>query len=209
MARLGRPVEARDLVHEVADQFGDVLAPLGEARHADGHHAEPMQQVFAETPGRDLGHQVRRSTRSRARRHARASCRRRAGNSGPRARAGSCPASRAACRRLRRDRACRHAPLRARPPCGPCRRRPPTPKSSISMFSGVMVAALMATKGPFERVESPWSVRAASSLPLPGAPAIITRALVGATRSMVWRNWCGPATRRRYAWPAASSRAAP
>ena len=57
------------------------------------------------------------------------------------------------------------------------------------MFSGVIVAALMTTKGPLARVDSAWIVRAASSLPEPGAPVIMMRALVGATRSIVWRSW--------------------
>ena len=63
------------------------------------------------------------------------------------------------------------------------------PNSSSSIVSGVIVAALMTTNGPLERVEAPCSVRAASSLPQPGSPVISTRALVGATRSIVWRSW--------------------
>ena len=43
-------------------------------------------------------------------------------------------------------------------------------------------------KGPLDRVEASCSVRAASSLPQPGSPVISTRALVGATRSIVWRS---------------------
>jgi hypothetical protein len=31
--------------------------------------------------------------------------------------------------------------------------------------------------------------RATSSLPLPDGPMIMTRLLVGATRSIVWRSW--------------------
>ena len=64
-----------------------------------------------------------------------------------------------------------------------------TPKSSASIVSGVIVAALITTKGPLAREDAPWSWRAASSLPEPGDPEIITRAFVGATRSSVWRSW--------------------
>ncbi len=63
------------------------------------------------------------------------------------------------------------------------------PNSSISMRSGVMAAALMTTKGPPARAEAAWMVRAVSSLPAPEAPKIMMRLLVGATRSIVWRNW--------------------
>ena len=47
------------------------------------------------------------------------------------------------------------------------------------MVSGVIIAALMTTNGPLARVDEACSVRAESSLPEPGAPRIITRALVG------------------------------
>ncbi len=114
--------------------------------------------------------------------------RRRAGNSARRERAGSCPAFRAACRRFRRDRACRHAPPRARRRLRPRRPCASTPNSSISIVSGAMVAALMTTKGPLARAEASWIERAASSLPEPGAPVIRTRELAGPTRSIIWRN---------------------
>ncbi len=67
----------------------------------------------------------------------------------------------------------------------------------------MIVAALITTKGPFARDEAAWMVRAESSLPEPGAPAIITRALVGATRSTVWRSWLAAteAPTMRLAWP--------
>ncbi len=55
-----------------------------------------------------------------------------------------------------------------------------TPKSSISIVSGAIVAALMTTKGPPARAEASWIERAASSLPTPGAPVISTREFAGA-----------------------------
>src|SRR5690606_22878784 len=74
----------------------------------------------------------------------------------------------------------------------PTLRSPPlasVPNSSISMRSGVIVAALTVTKGAFLRADSAWIARAASSLPEPDGPITITRLLVGATRSIVWRSW--------------------
>ena len=56
------------------------------------------------------------------------------------------------------------------------------------MVSGVMVAALITTKGALARADRAWTVRAVSSLPAPGAPVTRMRALVGATRSTVWRR---------------------
>ena len=57
------------------------------------------------------------------------------------------------------------------------------------MFSGVIVAALMTTKGALARADSACRVRARSSLPEPGAPVTRMRAFVGATRSIVCRSW--------------------
>ena len=57
------------------------------------------------------------------------------------------------------------------------------------MVSGRIAAALSSTNGPLARAEALCRLRAASSLPEPSAPVIITRALVGATRSRVWRSW--------------------
>ena len=57
------------------------------------------------------------------------------------------------------------------------------------MRSGVIVAALSATNGPALRADSAWMARATSSLPEPDGPMIMTRLLVGATRSIVWRSW--------------------
>jgi hypothetical protein len=37
-AALGKSRGLRNLVHEVVDQAGNVLAPLGQRRHADRHH---------------------------------------------------------------------------------------------------------------------------------------------------------------------------
>ena len=69
-------------------------------------------------------------------------------SSGRPARAGSSPASRAACRRPRRDRACRHAPPRARRPPGPVRRRPRRRTAPPPSLSGAIAGALRTTNGP-------------------------------------------------------------
>ena len=55
--------------------------------------------------------------------------------------------------------------------------------------SGVIAAALMTTNGPSARADAEWMVRAVNSLPAPDGPTIRMRLLVGATFSMVWRNW--------------------
>ena len=39
-------------------ELGDVLAPLGQRRHADRHHRKPVIEVFAEFAGGDLGFDV-------------------------------------------------------------------------------------------------------------------------------------------------------
>ena len=57
------------------------------------------------------------------------------------------------------------------------------------MRSGVIAAALRTMNGPEARPESRWTARAASSLPDPDGPEIITRLLVGATFSIIWRRW--------------------
>ena len=83
------------------------------------------------------------------------------------------------------------------PPCAsssaptlrPRRSPPSTPNSSISIRSGVMVAALMTTNGPPARLDWLWIMRAASSLPEPEGPTMSTRLLVGATRSIALRSW--------------------
>ena len=154
--------------------------------HADRHHRQAVEQILAELPvgdrlgevaaGRGDDAHVDLDPRRR---------RRRAGNSGRPARAGSWPGSPAACRRLRRDRACRRAPLRARRPGAAGRRSPSTPNSSLSMLSGVIVGALRTTNGPSARTDWAWISRAASSLPEPGGPEISTRELAGPSRSMM------------------------
>ena len=57
------------------------------------------------------------------------------------------------------------------------------------MRSGAIVAQLSTVKEPSRRCERPCSARAATSLPEPGGPLIITRLPVGATRSMALRSW--------------------
>ena len=56
------------------------------------------------------------------------------------------------------------------------------------MPSGVIVGALMTTKGPSARTEWAWISRAVSSLPEPAGPEINTRELAGPTRSMMRRR---------------------
>ena len=38
----------RNLVHEIVDEVGNILAPLGQRRHADRHNRKPMIEIFAE-----------------------------------------------------------------------------------------------------------------------------------------------------------------
>ena len=40
----------RELAHEVLDEIGDVLAPLGETRHAQRHHVQAVIEILAEAP---------------------------------------------------------------------------------------------------------------------------------------------------------------
>ena len=42
----------------MADQLGDVLAPLAQRRQVDRHHVQPVVQILAEPLGLDLGQQV-------------------------------------------------------------------------------------------------------------------------------------------------------
>ena len=58
IVRLGRPVICEICVHEIFDQLGNVLAPLGERRHADRHHREPVIEILAEFAGGDIGFDV-------------------------------------------------------------------------------------------------------------------------------------------------------
>src|SRR5712692_1135737 len=50
----------RDLIHEMLDQRGNVLAPLGERGHAHRHDGKPVIEVLAEFSRRDLGLDVAR-----------------------------------------------------------------------------------------------------------------------------------------------------
>jgi hypothetical protein len=43
-----------ELLEKVHDERRDVLAALAQGGHRDGDHVEPVEQVLAETPGRDL-----------------------------------------------------------------------------------------------------------------------------------------------------------
>ena len=53
----------RDLVHEIVDQIGDILAPLRQRRHADRHDGQPVIKVLAEPPVGDLRLQIARRSR--------------------------------------------------------------------------------------------------------------------------------------------------
>ena len=50
----------RDLVHEIVDQFGNVLAPLRQRRHPDRHHRQPVIEILAEAALGDLLFEVAR-----------------------------------------------------------------------------------------------------------------------------------------------------
>src|SRR5207245_227340 len=44
----------RNLIHEIINQFGDILAALRQRRHADRHHRKPMIEILAEAAFGDL-----------------------------------------------------------------------------------------------------------------------------------------------------------
>ncbi len=52
---LGQAGGLRNLRHEIFDEFGNILAPLGEPRHADRHDRQPMIKILAEFAGGDVG----------------------------------------------------------------------------------------------------------------------------------------------------------
>ena len=53
----------RHLFHEIFDQLGNVLAPLGQRGNADRHHDEPVEEVFAQRPLLDRRRQIAARTR--------------------------------------------------------------------------------------------------------------------------------------------------
>ena len=59
-APLGQAGRLRNLVHEIVDQVGDVLAPLGQRRHADRHHRQAVIEVLAEFSVGDLRFEIAR-----------------------------------------------------------------------------------------------------------------------------------------------------
>ena len=150
-----------DLVHEEVDELGHVLAPLGQGRHPDRHDAEAVEQVLAEAPFGDLDAEVARRRGDDAHvdmdprgaadalevlvdEHAQDAVLGLARHVGD-----LVDVERAAMRLLERADA-----AAARPPPASM------PKSSASMFSGVIVAALMTTNGPLARADSACMVRA-------------------------------------------------
>ena len=52
---LGQAGRERDLLHEIFDQMRNVLAALGQRRHAHRYDREAVIEVLAELAGRDLG----------------------------------------------------------------------------------------------------------------------------------------------------------
>ena len=60
---LGQAGDLRNLRHEIFDELGNVLAPLGQRRHADRHDRQPMIEILAEFSVRDIGLEVAASTR--------------------------------------------------------------------------------------------------------------------------------------------------
>ena len=186
---LGQARGGGDLVHEIVDQRGNVLAPLRQRRHPNRYHGKPVVEVLAEATLGDLLFQIARGRRDDAdvdsdlvgaalaleglldqhaqdlllglARHV----------------ANLVDEQRAAVGLFQRAGLARMLAL----DCS-------TPNSSISIRSGVMAAALITTKGPSARFEAACSVRATSSLPEPAGPTIRMRLLALATRSMVWRS---------------------
>ncbi len=182
---LGQPRRGADLLHEERDQLGHVLAPLRQAGHADRHDAEAVEQVLAESPGRDLGAEIAARRGHDAHVHVDA---RRAPDA----------------LEVLVDEDPQDAVLRLpghvrdlvdvkRPAVRLLERADPTP---------VTVHVLDAEQLGFHGVgrdrrrvddderaggapDEAWMVRAVSSLPEPGAPVIRMRALVGAARSIV------------------------
>ena len=67
--RLARHARARgQLLGEVRHQRGHVLEPLAQRRHLDRHDVQPVEQVLAEAPLRDLALEIlvgRRPARGR------------------------------------------------------------------------------------------------------------------------------------------------
>ena len=155
-ARSGRPWVRVQLLEEVPGELGDVLAPRLEARDADRHHVQPVEELGAEAPGLHLAGEVAGGGGDHP--HVdphRVGCRRRAGRPGRPARAGSSTGCPAACRRPRRRRGCR---------CGRARRGPGStprsglsrPKSTSSICSAPIEAELTVTNGPLARSELRW-----------------------------------------------------
>ena len=191
MRARGQPGRLRDLADEILDELRDVLAPLGQARHAQRHDVEAVVEVLAEAALLHLPLEIAagRGDDAHVDRHLRRR-RRRAGTSARPARAGPCPASRAACRRPRRCRACRRAPLRARRPCAGRRVRSSVPNSSSSTRSGAMAAALSTTNGPSARCEL--SVHDARDQLLAGAGRAADQdAAVGRRHAVEWLRAAG------------------
>ena len=102
-----------------------------------------------------------------------------------RARASSFACMVAACRRFRREKACRHEPARIFP--GGARAAPVNapfswPNNSDSISSAGTAAQFRVTNGPARRALCSCSVRATSSLPVPVSPRMQTRVSLAATR---------------------------
>ena len=63
MRRRRHPPLGGEAGEEMADQLGNVLAPLAQRREAHRHDVEPVEQILAEAPGGDLLRQVARGRR--------------------------------------------------------------------------------------------------------------------------------------------------
>ena len=106
-------VAGAELAEEVGRQVADVLRPLAQRRHADRHHAEPVEQVLAELALGDALVEPAVGGRDDAHRHADRTARcRAAAPRRPAARAAAWPATPRAGRRPRRGRCCRRRPAR-------------------------------------------------------------------------------------------------
>src|SRR5262249_36524240 len=57
---LGQSGRLGNLLHEMSDKLGDVLAPFSERRHPNRHHREPVIKVLAEMSCSDLLFEIAR-----------------------------------------------------------------------------------------------------------------------------------------------------
>ena len=171
-----------EAVQIIVDEVGDVLAPLAETRHAQGHDIEAMEQILAQAAGGDLLTQVAAGGGDDANVHLNV-------------RVAADPAESLIDQNPQQPALGLPRHLGdlvdvERPAVGPLeyadlgavgRSRLPLRKTRCRFCPGVMPAALMTTNSPLALGLAAWIRRAAVSLPAPGGPEISTRLLAGAT----------------------------